>query len=61
MAPIAVLPVSATEGIGMDALLVQLGRLMEDEDGARRASGDGSIGKAKEKPAKEAGAYTCSR
>jgi len=25
---------------------------MEDEDGARRASGDGSIGRVKEKPAK---------
>jgi hypothetical protein len=35
--PIALLPVSATEGIGMDALLVQLGKLMNKEDEARVA------------------------
>tara|TARA_B110000977_G_C11091236_1_gene496970 strand:+ start:3500 stop:4984 length:1485 start_codon:yes stop_codon:yes gene_type:complete len=34
-APIAVLPVSAMEGIGMDALLTELGSLMEEEDDAR--------------------------
>lgn len=35
IAPVKVLPVSATEGIGMDALLTELGRLMNDEDRAR--------------------------
>lgn len=35
IAPVTVLPVSATEGIGMDALLTELGRLMNDEDRAR--------------------------
>lgn len=33
--PVAILPVSATEGVGMDALLVQLGKLMHEEDAAR--------------------------
>jgi|TARA_B110000971_G_scaffold42578_2_gene41911 GTPase involved in cell partitioning and DNA repair len=33
--PVAVLPVSAVAGTGMDALLVELGKLMEDEDDAR--------------------------
>jgi GTPase involved in cell partitioning and DNA repair len=33
--PVAVLPVSAAEGIGMDALLVELGKLMEEQDDAR--------------------------
>ena len=35
--PIAVLPVSATEGIGMDALLEALGELMREEDEQRIA------------------------
>ena len=36
-APVAVLPVSATEGIGMDELMDHLGRLMNEEDSARIA------------------------
>ena len=36
-APVAVLPVSATEGIGMDVLMDHLGRLMNEEDRARVA------------------------
>jgi hypothetical protein len=30
-----VLPVSAVEGIGMDALMAELGKLMREEDDAR--------------------------
>jgi GTPase involved in cell partitioning and DNA repair len=33
--PAAVLPVSAMEGIGMDALLSELGDIMQEEDDAR--------------------------
>jgi GTPase involved in cell partitioning and DNA repair len=33
--PVAVLPVSAVEGIGMDALMAELGKLMREEDDAR--------------------------
>lgn len=38
-APVAVCAVSATEGIGMDALLIELGKLMEEGDEARRNAG----------------------